>query len=55
VFRADLERNPGNPRSLFGLFQALEAQNKIAAARSIHQRFDEAWKHAEVSLRIEDL
>jgi tetratricopeptide (TPR) repeat protein len=55
VFRADLERNPGNPRSLFGLFQALEAQNKTAAARSIRQRFEEAWKHADVKLRIEDL
>jgi tetratricopeptide (TPR) repeat protein len=55
VFRADLERNPDNPRSLFGLFQALTAQNKTAAARSIRQRFEEAWKHAEVKLRIEDL
>ena len=28
VFRADLERNPRNPRSLFGLEQALKAQGR---------------------------
>src|SRR6266576_2667638 len=28
VFRADLERNPSNPRSLFGLEEALKAQDK---------------------------
>ena len=55
VFRADLQRNPGNPRSLFGLFQALTAQNKAAASRSVRQRFEDAWKHAEVTLRLEDL
>jgi tetratricopeptide (TPR) repeat protein len=55
VFRADLQRNPGNPRSLFGLLQALAAQNKTAAARSARQQFEEAWKYAEVTLRLEDL
>jgi len=28
VFREDLERNPRNPRSLFGLSKALEARHK---------------------------
>jgi tetratricopeptide (TPR) repeat protein len=55
VFRADLQRNPANPRSLFGLFQVLAAQNQTAAARSARQRFEEAWKYAEVKLRMEDL
>jgi tetratricopeptide (TPR) repeat protein len=55
VFRADLQHNPGNPRSLFGLFQALTAQNKAAASRPVRQRFEDAWKNAEVTLRLEDL
>jgi tetratricopeptide (TPR) repeat protein len=29
VFRADLEEYPRNPRSLFGLFKSLEAQNRM--------------------------
>jgi tetratricopeptide (TPR) repeat protein len=55
VFRADLQRNPGNARSLFGLFQALTAQNKAAASRLVRQRFEDAWKYADVTLRLEDL
>ena len=42
-------------RSLFGLFQALVVQSKIAGARLIRQRFEEAWKYAEMKLRMEDL
>ena len=55
VFRADLQRNPENPRSLFGLLQALTAQNKAVASRSVRQRFENAWKYAEMPLRLEDL
>jgi tetratricopeptide (TPR) repeat protein len=55
VFRADLERNPGNPRSLFGLFQALAAQNKADAARPVQKQFEEAWKYGEGKLRLKDL
>ena len=55
AFRADLQRNPGNPRSLFGLLQALTAQNKTAASGPVRQRFENAWKYAEVTLRLEDL
>jgi tetratricopeptide (TPR) repeat protein len=55
VFRTDLERNPRSPRSLFGLLKTLEAQKKTAAAESIRQQFDQAWKDADVQLRIEDL
>jgi tetratricopeptide (TPR) repeat protein len=49
VFRKDLDRNVGNPRSLFGLWKALEAQQKgeAAAART---RFEEAWTSADVTL-----
>jgi Flp pilus assembly protein TadD len=55
VFRDGLERNPANPRSLFGLFKALAAQGKTTSARSIRQRFEDAWKYADVQLRMEDL
>ena len=55
VFRTDLEKNPRNPRSLFGLYKALDGQKKTAAADSIRQQFDQAWKNADVQLRIDDL
>lgn len=55
VFHADLQRNPGNPRSLFGLLRTLNAQNKAAASGPVRQRFENAWKYAEVTLRLEDL
>jgi len=49
VFRKDLQHNVGNPRSLFGLWRALEAQKKpdAAAARTA---FEAAWKGADVTL-----
>jgi tetratricopeptide (TPR) repeat protein len=44
VFRADLERNPRNPRSLFGLEQALKAQDKAYDAGFVRKQFDANWK-----------
>jgi len=44
VFRADLERNPRNPRSLFGLELALKAQNKTYDAGFVGKQFDASWK-----------
>ena len=52
VFRDDLARNPKNGRSLFGLARALRAQKKDASA--VEQQLREAWKHADVSLRLAD-
>ena len=49
VFRADLVRNTGNPRSLFGLYRALEGQKKAAAAEA-KASFDKAWAGADVTL-----
>jgi len=46
VFRADLERNPRNPRSLFGLEQALKAMDKAYDAGFVRQQFDANWKGA---------
>jgi tetratricopeptide (TPR) repeat protein len=44
VFRADLERNPRNPRSLFGLEQALKAQERAYDAGFVRKQFDANWK-----------
>jgi len=55
VFRKDLELNPGNGRSLFGLWRSLETQNKSADAAAVRQQFDAAWKSADVKLTIDDL
>ncbi|MEO8679281.1 MAG: hypothetical protein ABI665_09565 [Vicinamibacterales bacterium] len=49
VFRADLAKNVGNPRSLFGLWKSLETQKKHAAAETRGQ-FDKAWSDADVTL-----
>ena len=55
VFRADLDQNPRNPRSLFGLYETLKAQNKMADAHWVHQEFEKAWKDADVQLQMKDL
>jgi tetratricopeptide (TPR) repeat protein len=52
VFRADLARNVGNPRSLFGLWKALEAQ-KHAGASEVQRAFEAAWAAADVTLGID--
>jgi tetratricopeptide (TPR) repeat protein len=46
VFRADLERNLRNPRSLFGLEQALKAMDKGYDAGFVRKQFDAGWKGA---------
>ncbi len=53
VFRADLERNPRNPRSLYGLQQALKAQHKNYDAGFVEAQFRDSWKGGEV--KMEDL
>jgi tetratricopeptide (TPR) repeat protein len=53
VFREDLKRNPHNPRSLFGLYRALEAQQKTGQADEVRRSFEAAWKGNEQP-RVED-
>jgi len=55
VFRADLDRNPRNARSLFGLWKSLEAQKKTADAALVKRQFEAAWKDATVTLDVKDL
>lgn len=49
VYREELRRNPENGWSLFGLSQALEAQDH-AEATDVGQRFERAWANADVTL-----
>jgi tetratricopeptide (TPR) repeat protein len=53
VFRADLDRNPRNPRSLFGLQQTLKAQDRNYDAAFVESQFHDSWKGGEV--KVEDL
>jgi tetratricopeptide (TPR) repeat protein len=55
VFRADLQKNPRNGRALFGLAESLKAQGKKYAAEMVRRQFEDAWKNADVQLRVEDL
>jgi len=55
VFREDLERNPRNPRSLFGLNQALKAQGRDYDAGFVERQFQSSWKGPQSSLKVEDL
>ncbi len=50
VFRADLDRNPRNPRSLFGLQQALKLQNRNYDAQFVEAQFRDSWKGGEVQV-----
>jgi tetratricopeptide (TPR) repeat protein len=54
VFREDLEHNPRNPRSLFGLQQALKTQGKDYDAGFVQREFHDAWKGSS-GLKLEDL
>jgi tetratricopeptide (TPR) repeat protein len=55
AFREGLRRSPRDGRMLFGLAAALKAQKKMEAAAWVDREYREAWKHADVVLRIEDL
>lgn len=55
VFRADLERNPGNPRSLFGLSKTLEREGKLKEADAVQHDFTIAWADADSDLTMKEL
>jgi tetratricopeptide (TPR) repeat protein len=50
VYWEDLKKNPGSGWSLYGLWQALKAQNKPDEAALVEKRFREAWMHADITL-----
>ncbi len=55
VFREDLDHNPRNPRSLFGLHQALKAQGRNYDAQFVDREFRTSWKGGNAQLKVEDL
>ena len=55
VFREDLDRHPRNPRSLFGLQQALKAQGKEYDAGFVQKQLQASWKGGSTQLKLDDL
>ena len=55
VFREDLDRNPRNPRSLYGLQQTLKKQGRDYDAGFVEKQFNASWKGGANSLNVEDL
>jgi tetratricopeptide (TPR) repeat protein len=55
VFREDLEYNPRNGRSLFGLWKSLDAQTKNAEAAKVRAEFQRVWSVADVALDLGQL
>lgn len=55
VFREDLDHNPRNPRSLFGLREALKAQKRDYDAGFVQKQFDASWKGTGPALQMGDL
>ena len=55
VFRDDLERNPRNPRSLFGLRESLKAQKRDYDAGFVDKQFQGSWKGEATALKLQDL
>jgi tetratricopeptide (TPR) repeat protein len=55
VFREDLTQNPRNPRSLFGLAEALRRQNRLYEAGVVAIQFQDEWRGADIQLRVDDL
>jgi tetratricopeptide (TPR) repeat protein len=54
AFREDLDRNPRNPRSLWGLRQSLLEQKREYDAGFVQKEFESSWKGTN-ALRVEDL
>jgi tetratricopeptide (TPR) repeat protein len=55
VFREDLDHHPRNPRSLFGLQQALKAQGKEYDAGFVQKQLQASWKDGSTQLKLDDL
>jgi len=55
VFREDLDRNPRNPRSLWGLRQALLQQKRDYDAGFVQKQFEASWKGLPQALKLDDL
>jgi tetratricopeptide (TPR) repeat protein len=52
VFREGLRRSPNNGRMLWGLCEALKAQNKSDAASWVQRELDKSWEGADIRLTL---
>ena len=50
VYREELQYLHDNGWALFGVWQSVRAQGRTAEAKEIRERFDRAWKNADVVL-----
>ena len=50
VYREELRDLRDNGWALFGLWQSVRAQGRIAEAKELREQFDRAWKNADVVL-----
>jgi tetratricopeptide (TPR) repeat protein len=55
VFREDLQRNLRNPRSLWGLHQALMRQEREYDAYFVQKQFEASWRGGAEALKLDDL
>jgi tetratricopeptide (TPR) repeat protein len=55
VFRRDLEINPNNPRSLFGVAEALRGQSKKTQSEEFSLHFEKVWLNADVQISVGSL
>ena len=55
VYRKDLSWNQNNGWSLFGLYQALEAQDRKAEAGKVYQDWELAWQAGDIKLTASHL
>jgi hypothetical protein len=55
VFRDDLDRNLRNPRSLWGLHQALLEQERGYDAGFVQKQFESSWRGGAENLKLDDL
>ena len=55
VFRECLRRNPRDPRALFGLMQALKAEQKLDSAEWVQHECESSWSNPSLQLHVEDL
>jgi len=55
VFRDDLALHPRNPRSLYGLVEALKMQGRTYDASWVETQFQTAWQGADVKLTVATL
>jgi len=55
VFRKDLQLNSRNPRSLYGLSEALSRQHQDYEAAWVRTQFQQAWQGADVQISVDAL